>query len=257
MQRRLDRVWRTIVADKDPMFCERLREGLRQQSRFEVVADCFNGAEVLGAVQRHQPDLLFLDVTIENLASVRKLRSLADPPFIVFIAEPERLGGIRIRKAQFVERTYEGGRLMENLANLDLGKYDSKAKQSQYRLLRRLPRLHNSQRLAIKGSGGILVFDVAEIACIESDGNYLYFHTRSGFHRIRGSFVDIADKLENDSFFQINSGTVVNLYYVRELRFQPGAAPTVILNNGQSFPTVRRHVQDLTKRIDSLWTRGA
>jgi DNA-binding NarL/FixJ family response regulator len=54
---------------------------------FEVVAECDDGDEVLGAVSEHQPDLVLMDVRmrrVDGVTATRRLREVSDePPVLV------------------------------------------------------------------------------------------------------------------------------------------------------------------------------
>ena len=53
---------RVLIADDEPLARERLRMLLRSETGLEIVAECQNGSEAIAAIQKLQPDLVFLDV---------------------------------------------------------------------------------------------------------------------------------------------------------------------------------------------------
>ena len=72
------RTIRVILADDHPLVLEGLYFLLREHGQFEVLARCTSGAEALAAAQRHQPDILVLDLHMpgmDGLAVAREITS--------------------------------------------------------------------------------------------------------------------------------------------------------------------------------------
>ena len=58
---------RTIIVDDEPLAREGVRLALAEEPGVEVVAECADGVEAVKAVEKHRPDLLFLDVQMPRL----------------------------------------------------------------------------------------------------------------------------------------------------------------------------------------------
>ena len=246
---------RILVIDADPIRCERLSDTSFQDESFEIIADCFNGLEVVEAVRRHSPDVILLDVNVPHLRSLRKLKSMAGRPAIIFVVEQGRLWCSHATKGPHFERSLGTDGVRAALAQLDFASVRANV-GLQYKILDQLTkntRDGSSQRLAFKTGDGIAVIETQDIEWIESDGDYIYVHTRSGLQRVRGAFPAILDKLNCAQFFRVSSRILINVFCLRELKIVPGKPPSVILDGNRTFPVMRRYINDLKKMIDALW----
>jgi two-component system, LytTR family, response regulator len=246
---------RILVVDADPIRCERLRDTTSQTESFEIIADCFNGLEVLEAVRRHNPDVILLDINVPHLRSLRKLKSMGGRPAIVFVIEQGRLWCSHATKGPHFERSLGTDGVRAALAELDFAAVRANI-GLQYKILDQLTkntRDGSSQRLAFKTGDGITVIETQDIEWIESDGDYIYVHTRSGLQRVRGAFPAILDKLNCAQFFRVSSRILINVFCLRELKIVPGKPPSVVLDGNRTFPVMRRYINDLKKMIDALW----
>ena len=253
--RTLHRKARILIVDADPIRCERLRDTASHEQKFEIVADCFNGLEVVEAVRRHAPDVILLDVNVPHLRALRKLKSMPGRPAIIFVIEQGRLWCSHAAKGPHFERSLGTEGMQAALAQLDFASVRANI-GVQYKILDQLTKTSrdgSSQRLAFKTGDGITVIETQDIEWIESDGDYIYLHTRSGLQRVRGAFPAILDKLNCAQFFRVSSRILVNVFCLRELKIVPGRPPSVVLDGNQTFPVMRRYLNDLKKMIDALW----
>lgn len=67
-----------LLADDHAMVREALAALLDGEDQFEVVGQCGNGLDVVSLAQKHQPDVVVLDVTMPGLNGLDVCRDLAD-----------------------------------------------------------------------------------------------------------------------------------------------------------------------------------
>ncbi len=68
---------RIVIADDHPIFRDGLRRLLSLETDFEVVAEAADGKEVIDAIEKHDPDILLLDLKmpeLDGLATLQKLQ---------------------------------------------------------------------------------------------------------------------------------------------------------------------------------------
>jgi DNA-binding NarL/FixJ family response regulator len=71
---------RVLLADDDPLVRSGLRLLLGGAERIEVVAEVGDGNEVLGAVDRHRPDVVLMDIRMPELDGIAAAGLLAHQP---------------------------------------------------------------------------------------------------------------------------------------------------------------------------------
>lgn len=73
-----------ILVDDEPHAIEVLDNYLRNFTEIEIVARCQNAIEAFQVLQQHKIDLMFLDVKMPGLKGTDLLRSLKNPPKVIF-----------------------------------------------------------------------------------------------------------------------------------------------------------------------------
>ncbi|SEI58860.1 two component transcriptional regulator, LytTR family [Dyadobacter koreensis] len=75
---------KTILVDDEPHAIDVLINYLQNFSEIEVVAKCENAIQAFQTLQQQKIDLMFLDIKMPGLTGTELLRSLKNPPKVVF-----------------------------------------------------------------------------------------------------------------------------------------------------------------------------
>jgi DNA-binding NarL/FixJ family response regulator len=77
---------RVLLVDDDALVRSGLRMMLAGAERIDVVGEADDGRGVLGAVDRHRPDVVLMDIRmpqLDGIAATRLLRAQPHPPAVV------------------------------------------------------------------------------------------------------------------------------------------------------------------------------
>jgi two-component system LytT family response regulator len=75
---------RCLVADDEPPARDIIKRYIGEMPMLELVGECSNAIQVIGFLQNHDVDLIFLDIRMPQLTGVDLLRTLRHPPKIIF-----------------------------------------------------------------------------------------------------------------------------------------------------------------------------
>lgn len=75
---------KTIIVDDEPHAIEVIGRYLESFPEIEVVATCNNGISAFHTLQQKNIDLMFLDVQMPGITGVELLKSLKNPPKVIF-----------------------------------------------------------------------------------------------------------------------------------------------------------------------------
>ncbi len=76
-----------LVVDDEELARQRIHSLLEEKSEYNICAEAENGAEALMMVERHQPDLILLDISMpvmDGLEVAKHLSSMPNPPAVIF-----------------------------------------------------------------------------------------------------------------------------------------------------------------------------
>jgi len=75
---------RTIIVDDEPLAQDIIETYVSQMSQLELVGKCSNAIEANTMLNAEDVDLMFLDIQMPQLTGVELLKSLSNPPLVVF-----------------------------------------------------------------------------------------------------------------------------------------------------------------------------
>ena len=76
-----------LVVDDEELARQRIQSLLKDSSEYNICAEAENGAEALMMVERHQPDLILLDISMpvmDGLEVAKHLSGMPNPPAVIF-----------------------------------------------------------------------------------------------------------------------------------------------------------------------------
>ena len=248
---------RTLVVDDEAMARERVLSLLLQQPDIEVVGECADGAQAVAAIERLEPELVFLDVQIPVMDGFGVIRAVTPQrmPMVVFTTAYDEyaLRAFEVHALDYLLKPFDGPRFLRTLERArerlerqragDLGKrllamvQDLKPERSQ-----------NADRLVVKSGGRIYFIRIDEIDWIDAAGNYVRLHVKGESHLFRETMSAMEQRLDSSRFVRIHRSHIVNSDRIKELL--PGNGEhVVVLRSGVRLTLSRGYREKLQEKL--------
>jgi two-component system LytT family response regulator len=249
---------RVIVADDEAPARARLRNLLKQEPDFVLVAECANGRQAVESVVREKPDLVLLDMQMPALSGLEVCDALKTAgttmPLVIFVTAFDQyaLKAFEVHAIDYLLKPFDRERFRETLrhAREQLRRVHSPEADSRFAAL--LEQLRSgakpSDRLVFKENGRVIFLRTELIDWVEADGNYVRLHAGSEAHYFRESVAALEAQLPAARFMRISRSVLVNLDRVKELQPLFYGDYVVILHDSSRLNLSRNY----RKRIENL-----
>lgn len=107
-------------------------------------------------------------------------------------------------------------------------------------------------RIAFKVKGRILFLELAEIAAVQAEGNYVSLQHRPKPYLLRESLSSMAVKLKPYGFIRIHRSVIVNISAVEEIQPLPTGEYRLRVKGGKEY-LVTRTYKDRLRDLAQLW----
>jgi DNA-binding LytR/AlgR family response regulator len=217
---------RAIIAEDEPLLREELAELLASLwSELEIVDQTADGMATLQALERHQPDVLFLDINMPGLTGLEVARQASGRCHIVFVTayDQHTLAAFEHGAVDYVLKPVQAARLATTVARLK--ERVGRPAANLAGLLRELGTGQGRGFLRwINASQGqaVRIITVDDVCYFHADSKYTRVVTPEGESLIRKPIKELTQELDPSCFWQIHRGTIVNVHaisgVVRDLR---------------------------------------
>ncbi len=240
-----------LVVDDEAPARRKILRLLRQEHGVQVVAEADSGEAAIAAVEKHRPDLLFLDVQMPGMDGFAVIQSLAAAklplPRIIFVTAHDRfaLRAFEVHAFDYLLKPVGEERFRETLERARAQRDDSNGPFASrlHAMLEQLQREKSfSDRLLIHEDSRAFFVPVAEICWIETDRNYLLLHHGRKTHTLRGTLDALQNSLDPKCFVRVNRGTLVRLDAIRELIPWFHGEYKIILHDNTELRWSRRYI---------------
>lgn len=206
-----------LIAEDEPLMRERLLDMLAlawPEARVVLVAE--NGNDAWDGFLEHEPDVVFLDIRMPGLSGLEVAQRIGKLAHVVFVTAYDQyaVDAFDAGAVDYLLKPVQADRLDKAVARI---REKSDARPADLgdlltHLQAALPGMRQERTRWLKASVGrqIRVIDVNEVLFFQSDTKYTRVVLRDYEALVRTPLKDLLSGLDQERFWQIHRGTVVN-----------------------------------------------
>lgn len=249
---------RTIIADDEPVARARVARLLQQDPEIELVAECRNGSEAIEAVNKHKPDLMFLDVQMPQVNGFEVVQQLGKErmPFVVFVTAHDQyaLKAFDVNAVDFLLKPYDDDRFHASLSKakkwMDM-RFSSKLTGKLMDLMREHMHANSeyTETIVIRERGREWRVGVDDLVFMRAEGNYLHLQLKDRHHLYRMTMNAVETELDPTRFLRIHRSYIINMAHVRSHRYSGNNEFIFSMNNGERIVSGRSYKEHISKAL--------
>lgn len=235
---------KALIVDDERLGRNALRRLLKEHPDVEIVAEAANAEEALRAVRKNSPDIIFLDVEMPKCSGFELLEKMEDVPAVIFTTAFDQYAvhAFEVNAMDYLLKPISSERLASALARAEkaLGPTSRQSMQEKDSGIR---------QIFVRDGDRCWIVRIADIALMESEGNYTRLHFAGNAPLIYRSLTAIEEKLSPASFFRANRSQIVNLRWIDNVRAEIEGRLVVALKNGKQVEVSRRQSRRLRELL--------
>ncbi|MDI1234660.1 MAG: LytTR family DNA-binding domain-containing protein [bacterium] len=219
----------------------------------EVIAEAggvIEGAKLLKTVQ---PDVLFLDIQMQDGSGFDLLDILTDIPFkIIFItaSDAHAIKAFRYAAIDYLLKPVDPDELKVAMEKL---RQKTVNENEKYKLLNETLKDHQKPhtKLALHTHEKIHVVDISDIIRCESNVNYTEFFFADGKKLlVTKTLKEFEDLLTGHGFYRVHQSHLINTKFIKEFIKADGGY--ILMNNGTNIPVSSRKRAQVVEMLERL-----
>ena len=241
---------KVLIVEDEHLARERMRELAEVEDDVEIVGEASTGPDAVRAIERLNPDLVLLDISLPAMDGFEVLTCVdtSPLPLVIFTTayDQHAIRAFEVQAVDYLLKPVEAERLSAALrrARAQLPRRAA----SDERMRSFLESSHGqSSRIVVRHGERILFIKPSEIDAIESVGNYVRIQRGSERVLLRQTLAAIEERLQPHGFVRIQRSVLVNVERVAELRRESRESYVVQLATGGEYrlsPNYRANLED-------------
>jgi DNA-binding LytR/AlgR family response regulator len=198
----------TIIVDDEPLALDVLETYIEKIPEINLVKRCTNAFEANEALKSHEIDLMFLDIQMPQLTGIDFLKTLSDPPLVIFTtAYPNyAIEGYELNATDYLLKPISLERFMK-ACNKTIELIELKRKENAWHV-----ELGGAEDfIFVKADKKFVKVKYSEVLYIEGLKDYVIIRTEKGRVITLQTMKSLEDKLPPRLFRRIHRSYIVNL----------------------------------------------
>jgi two-component system LytT family response regulator len=241
---------RAFIVDDEREARRRLERLLEAHSgEIEIVGEAADGPSAVEAVQRHSPDLLFLDIEMPGLDGFGVLDSLPQEewPLVIFTTAYGHyaIRAFEVHALDYLMKPVTPARLAECLSHLDEAR--SRSHRTRLDAARRDQR--SLERLMARSGSKLVIVNVDDVIVFESEDKLVFARTRQGRFILNITMKELEERLDPAAFCRVHKQAIVQLSHAREVHSLAGGHYLLKLSDGSDVQIGRTYAGEFRARF--------
>ena len=244
---------KAILIDDEVHCIETLTILLKEYCPQVMIQDsCRSAKKALEAIEKHSPDLVFLDIEMPAMNGFEMLEQFHEIPFsVIFTTSYDQyaIKAIRFSALDYLLKPIDPKELIVAVQKIQTQKNLPSAEQFEMLLKQVHHKGTGFQKIAIPTVEGFELIPAEQIVHCEADDNYTHLHLKNK-NKITAcrSLKEMEEQLQDFSFFiRVHHSYVVNLNEVT--KYIRGEGGYLVLTDGSSVNVSRSRKDNLLKKL--------
>ena len=229
-----------MIVDDEPLARERISTLLANFADVKIVAECANGIEAVAAIEKHTPDLMFLDVQMPEMDGLSVINSGAEKmqPLVIFVTAYADYGldAFNAHAVDYLLKPFDQKRFETAMEKARARLSEDNSSNGFPEIVSRIERQAVYRKhISIRQDGRIFLVKTEKIEWIAAEKNYVRLYVGEESHLLRKGIGNVEEQLDPAQFRRVHRSAIVNINFIKELRVAPDGDYQIILLNGDEL----------------------
>lgn len=234
-----------IIIDDEPLAVDVIESYLQKVGNMEIVAKCNNPLDAISLINKHQVDLVFLDIEMPNLTGIDLVRTIHSiPQFIFTTAYPQyALEGFNLNATDYLVKPIPFQRFLKAISRAR-DKYELEQKSINLSSAGPQNNQEKNDFIFVKSDYENIKLNVNDIKYIQGLKDYIKIYIKDSNKAILtlSNFKEIMDKLPQN-FIRIHRSFIVNISYIKALQ------KTKVVIDDKRIPIGETYKKEVLQRL--------
>lgn len=241
---------KVLIIDDEEAARILIRQYLEGYEQLEIIGECPDGPTAVNAINRLEPDLIFLDIQMPGLSGFQVIQQIVHVPQIIFSTAYDKyaLKAFDSNAIDYLLKPYTKERFNQALAKVLMR--TGPARQDLLALSDNAtthPQGTNYyERILLESGSKMISLNTLDIAYLEAEKDYTRVHSTEKNYLSNFGIGILEQRLDPSIFIRIHRSFIVNIHHIREVHKQTNDT-YVVLKNDVSLKVSKGYAENIKK----------
>ncbi|HHP7240513.1 MAG TPA: LytR/AlgR family response regulator transcription factor [Cyclobacteriaceae bacterium] len=228
---------KTIIIDDERLARKELTNLLADREEIDITDEAVNMEDAILKINKHKPDLIFLDIQMPGGTGFDLLEQLLIVPKVIFTTayDDYAIKAFEYNAFDYLLKPIQPERLGEAIERIM--RYDQEV---HHRSKKEERKLNVDDQVFVKDGEKCWFVRLSEVRLFESDGNYIKVYFKNFKPMIHKSLNALEERLDERAFFRASRKHIINLTWVKAIETWFNGGLLVELEGGEKVEVSRR-----------------
>jgi two-component system, LytTR family, response regulator len=230
----MQKAYRTILVDDEPLAHERLAELLKQHKDvIEITAYGNNGDDAYKLIEELKPDVVFLDIQMPGKNVFDLLREISYEPAVIFCTAYDQyaIKAFETNSIDYLLKPVEKERLAKTISKISKHLIQKMTlKDIADNIEKQIPKPEITS-IPYKTGDKIILIKLEEITYFEANDKYVNFYNQSGKSFLTDYSLKYFESILPKNFIRVSKSIIINKDYLKELNRMFKGKFLILLND--------------------------
>lgn len=219
-----------MIVDDEPLAIKVLEKYIAELPHLDLIDTFHQAIKASEALQKQSVDLLFLDINMPKISGISLVKSLPDPPLIIFTtAYPEyAIEGFELEALDYLLKPFSFERFLKAV--------NKAVKELEIaNRLKQIERINPSGNLMIRADRKLYPLPYDQILYLQAFGDYVKVFTKDKLYLPKETLQNLEKSLPQSQFIRVHRSYLVALDAIQYLEGNHLTINDQIIPIGQSY----------------------
>lgn len=210
---------KVVIIDDEPLARTVVKEYLQKYPDMEIMEECGNGFDGLKAIQKHRPDVVFLDIQMPKISGFEMLELVDNVPAVIFTTafEAYALKAFDASATDYLLKPFSQERFDTSIQKL-LQQTPGAVKENTQTLLDEMSLSPGQkERIVVKDKNKIKIIPLSQVQYVESADDYVKIYTAEGNYLKNKTMQTMEQLLPKAQFVRIHRSCIANIALITRI----------------------------------------
>lgn len=230
---------KVIIIDDEPLARSIVKSFLENHADLELIDECNNGFEGIKSIEKHKPDLIFLDIQMPKINGFEMLELIDEEPGIIFTTafDEYAIKAFETSAIDYLLKPFTQERFDKAIDKWKQRNGTNSTVDSIIETAQKQP--DEDLRIVVKDGSEIKIIPTDTVLYIEAYDDYVKIHTKEKYFVKKKTMSYYEKTLNSKDFLRIHRSYIININELTKIESYEKNSYRATLKNDSKIPISR------------------